>query len=58
MLHFLAANWGTILVGAAIAVAAAGVIRKLYKDKKQGKTGCGCSCSGCPSAGGCSRKHR
>ncbi len=56
MLRFWTENWGTILVGAAVAAAIAGVILKMYKDKKRGKTGCGCGCSNCPSAGGCSHK--
>ena len=56
MLNFWIENWGTILVGAAVAAAVVGVILKMYKDKKRGKTGCGCRCSHCPSACDCSEK--
>ncbi len=56
MLNFWMENWGTILVGTAVVVAVAGVILKMYKDKKRGKTSCGCGCSNCQSACGCSHK--
>lgn len=31
------------------------IIAYLIVQKKQGKSGCGCGCNGCPSAGACSR---
>lgn len=53
---FLAENWGTILVGAVVACAVVLVVVKLYRDKKHGKTSCGCGCDNCPSSGMCHKK--
>lgn len=47
MLDFLIANAGTIVVGAGLAAVIALVIRKLYRDRKAGKSCCGGSCSNC-----------
>lgn len=41
------------ILGIMIAAAVAAVIIKKVKDKKAGKSGCGCGCSGCPSKGQC-----
>lgn len=56
MLSFFANYWGTLLVGAIVAIAVILVIVKLRRDKKKGKTACGCGCSNCPSAGMCHKK--
>lgn len=32
------------------------VIRKMYRDRKSGKSSCGCGCAGCASAGICHQK--
>lgn len=31
------------------------IIAYLIWQKRQGKSGCGCGCNGCPSAGACQR---
>lgn len=36
-----------------IAGAVAAIIRKQIRDRKEGKTGCGCGCSGCAGCGHC-----
>lgn len=41
-----------IIIAAAVAVVV-GVIIKSIRDKKNGKTGCGCGCESCPSRGAC-----
>ena len=51
MLHFFAANWGTILIGLLVAAAVALILAKLWRDHKKGKSSCGCNCSQCPSSG-------
>lgn len=51
MLHFFAANWGTILIGLLVAAAMALILAKLWRDHKKGKSSCGCNCSQCPSSG-------
>lgn len=43
-------EWGTIIVFAALIIVVAAIVFKLVKDKKQGKSSCGCDCSSC---GGC-----
>lgn len=53
MLQFLAANWGTLVIGLAVAAVIVLVICKLRRDKKKGKASCGCGCKNCPSAGMC-----
>lgn len=39
---------GTYIVGAILVIMVVAIIRKLYKDKKNGK-GCGGNCAGCKS---------
>lgn len=56
MLQFLENNAGTIVVGIILLLVVAIVIRKLYRDKKQGKSSCGCGCENCASAGMCHKK--
>ena len=56
MIPFLSENWGTMLVLAIVLAAVAMVARRMYKDRKAGRSGCGCGCSGCPSKGTCRLK--
>ena len=58
MINWLAANWINILVIALVAVAVFFAARSLIKDKKAGKSSCGCNCSHCAMSGKChSQKH-
>ena len=52
MLAWITANWGSLLVGALLALVLALIIRKLIRDKRD-TGGCGCGCSGCASKGLC-----
>lgn len=52
MLDFLAENWGSLLVGAAVLAVVLAVLWKMVRDKKQGKSSCGCGCGGCSGCGG------
>lgn len=58
MITWLSANLGTILVALVVAAVVAAVICTMRRDKKNGKSSCGGSCSscgaGCASCGGCS----
>ncbi len=56
MFDFIINNLSTILVGAAVAAMLAGIAVKMYRDKKRGKSACGCNCANCPSAGMCHTK--
>ena len=53
MLEFLSANIGTIIVFVVLAIIVGIVIYKMYRDKKKGKSSCGCNCSSCPMANEC-----
>ncbi len=56
MLQGLADNAGTIIVCLVLAGVVTGIIIRLRKDKKQGKSSCGCNCGCCPMSGSC-HKH-
>lgn len=53
MMNWLSANWATLVVGLLVAAVIAAVILKMIRDKKNHKSFCGCSCSGCPGASYC-----
>ena len=57
MLSWLQNNIGTVIVSLILAAAVAAVIVKLIRDKRRGRTSCGCGCDRCPSANGC-RKNK
>lgn len=58
MIDWLAANWVNILVIALVAAAVFFAARSLIKDKKAGKSSCGCNCSHCAMAGKCHSRHK
>ena len=58
MIGWLAANWVNILVIALVAVAVFFAARSLIKDKKAGKSSCGCSCANCALAGKCHSQNK
>ena len=53
MMNWLSANGASLVVGLIVAAIVAAVIVKMVRDKKQHKSACGCSCSGCPGASHC-----
>lgn len=58
MIGWLAANWVNILVIALVAVAVFFAARSLIKNKKAGKSSCGCSCANCALAGKCHSQNK
>lgn len=50
-MRFIIENTGTIIMALIVFVLVAGIVIKLVKDKRKGKTSCGCGCSNCPSSG-------
>ena len=50
---FISENIGTIAVLLIVAAVVGLIIYKMAKDKKAGKSACGCKCSGCPNSGIC-----
>ena len=55
---WLAENVGTIVVGALLLVIFGAIVMKLIKNKKEGKTSCGCGCSGCAMREQCHPKKK
>ena len=53
MFQWIGENAGTIVVTAAVIALAAGVIIRMRKDRKQGKSSCGANCGCCPMNGAC-----
>lgn len=53
MFQWIGDNAGTIIVSVLLAALVAGIVIRLRKDKKQGKSSCGCNCGSCPMAGAC-----
>ena len=56
MLGWLAANAATIIICIVLAVIVTAIIACMIKNKKQGKTSCGCGCDNCAMHGECHRK--
>lgn len=49
-------NAGTIIITLLLAGVVYTIIMKLRRDRRQGKSSCGCSCGNCPMAGSCHKK--
>jgi preprotein translocase subunit SecG len=56
MVEFLLANGGTILVIVILLAVVALILLHMKKDRKAGKSSCGCKCSHCPNAGACHKE--
>lgn len=56
MLAWITENIGTILISAVLLLVVVLIIRKLVKDKKKGKSSCGCNCTHCAMSGSCHQK--
>lgn len=53
MLEWLCANWPSLLVGAAVLALVVLAVIRIVRDKKKGRSSCGCGCAGCPMSGSC-----
>ena len=47
----------TVIIGLLLAAVVVGIITRMVKNKKAGKSSCGCGCSGCPMSSECSKKQ-
>lgn len=56
MLVWLAENGATIAIGAVVAAVLGLVVYKMIKDKRNGRSGCGCGCANCALADKCHPK--
>lgn len=57
MLNWLIGNIATIIISLVLILIITSVIYKIIKDKKQGKSSCGCNCANCAMAGSCHEKN-
>ena len=53
MIEWLSNNYPTIIICAVLVAVIALIIVKMVKDKKKGKSACGCKCASCPMGGSC-----
>jgi flagellar biogenesis protein FliO len=53
MLLWLETNLGTILVALVLIAIVALIVRKLIRDKRSGRSSCGCGCANCAMHGKC-----
>ena len=56
MLAWFSENIGTILICAVLLAVVAAIIVGLVRDRKKGKSSCGCGCANCPMSGSCHPK--
>ena len=56
MFTWISENIGTIVIGAILAAVVAAVIVHMVRNKKRGRSSCGCGCSGCAMNGSCHLK--
>ena len=53
MLQWRANYWVTLTIALVLAAVVTLIVVKLVKDRKRGKTSCGCNCAHCAMAGSC-----
>ena len=58
MMNWIANNIATILISLGLLIIVFAIIVKLVKDKKKGKSSCGCNCAHCAMAGSCHNNGR
>ena len=51
MLNWIVNNLATILISLGLLLIVAAIVVKLVKDKKKGKSSCGCNCAHCAMDG-------
>lgn len=56
MADWLISNLSTIIVSVILAAIMGLIIFSMIKNKKKGKSSCGCNCSNCPMGGKCEKK--
>ena len=56
MLAWLTENIATIIICAVLIAVVSAIIVSMIKNKKKGKSSCGCGCADCPMSGSCPPK--
>ncbi len=58
MVQWLADNLGNLIISLVLIAVVAGIIVTMIRDKRQGKSSCGCNCSHCAMSGTCHYKAK
>ena len=53
MLQWISANAGTLVLCILLLAVVAWIVRSLLRQRKQGKSSCGCNCAHCAMYGSC-----
>ncbi len=56
MFQWIGENAGTIVGSLLLVALVAWIVIRMRKDRKQGKSSCGCNCGCCPMAGSCHKQ--
>lgn len=56
MFIWIMENAATIIISAVLLIAVAAVIFNMIRNKRKGKSSCGCGCAGCAMNGSCHTK--
>ena len=56
MMAWLAENLGTIVISLILLAVVAAIIISMVRDKKTGKSSCGCDCAHCGRCGSCHKR--
>ena len=57
MFDWIAQNLGTLLISAALIAIVTSIIISLIRQKKRGKSSCGCNCAHCALHGQCHKQQ-
>ena len=53
MLSWISANFVNLVIVAALVLIVGFAVRGMIRDRKAGKSSCGCSCASCSACGSC-----
>ena len=56
MIQWFGENAGTLFVSTALLALVAGIVIRMRRDRKQGKSSCGGNCGCCPMGGACHKQ--
>lgn len=56
MFTWMMENMATIIISAVLILVVAAVIANMARNKRKGKSSCGCGCAGCAMNGACHPK--
>ncbi len=58
MFTWMMENMATIIISTVLILAVAAVIVNMVRNKRRGKSSCGCGCAGCAMNGACHPKKK